>query len=195
MPYSLELPDATADRYRTVLDVIDATHRLIAAHSAAFPADAAALAGFRYPDEFRTEVAGLAAAVVPLPVGAPPPVVPATVGPPPPSATVGFARVKQILDGSVAGWAAANGGAAPKLTQRHQSPAFGWATKPQLLAATALDFRLIEPGVAGKDTNLVKALRDDDGVDGNGRMPAGGPFLPPDQIGEIVAWIDAGTPD
>ena len=115
-----------------------------------------------------------------------------------PYPAVTFARVKEILDGAIAAWQANNHDREPKLTQRH-GPQFACATKQQLADATGVGFRLIDPAKVGNgqgsQTNLVMALRDDDGVEGHGRMPHGGPYLPADQIDEIVHWIDAGLPD
>jgi hypothetical protein len=116
-----------------------------------------------------------------------------------PVPNVTFAEVKTILDSAIAGWRHKNHDRVPNLTGRHNDPNFGWDTKEQLLATTAKGFRLIERGQIGqqpgqgKDTNLVKALRDPAGVDDNGQMPDGGPFLPlnPD-IQKIIDWIDGG---
>jgi hypothetical protein len=113
-------------------------------------------------------------------------------------AAVAWARVKEILDGAILGWKAQNNGREPRLKPRHGA-SFGWDTKEMLAAANALGLRLIDPNMVGNgqgaQTNLVIALRDEDGVEGNGQMPNGGPFLPVDQIDEIVRWIDAGMPD
>src|SRR4051794_39596487 len=95
---------------------------------------------------------------------------------------VTFTEVQDVLKTAIKGWRNKNGNAVPDLTGRHNDPQFGWDTKQQLLAATAKGFRLIEPEKIGKnpaqgeDTNLVKALRDPDGVDENGQMPDDGPF-------------------
>jgi hypothetical protein len=114
-----------------------------------------------------------------------------------PTPTIGWPRIKQILDGIIAAWQTKNG-RPPKLKQKH-GPTFVWDTKQQLADAVARGNRLIDPAKVGNgqgaQTNLVIALRDDDGVDGNGRMPVGGPFLQPEEINEIVQWIDAGMPD
>jgi hypothetical protein len=115
---------------------------------------------------------------------------------------VTFTEVKQVLDSAIAGWTKKNNGAVPNLHGKHQDPNFGWSTKQQLLAATAKGFQLIEPGKIGrpdkqgKDTNLVKSLRDAAGVSNNGKMPDLGPFLNPvPDIQKIVDWIDEGCPD
>lgn len=115
---------------------------------------------------------------------------------------VSFAEVKVVLESAIAGWRQKHGNAVPNLTGRHNDPNFGWATKAQLLNATAKGFRLIDPDKIGKnpgqgkDTNLVTALMDPDGVDDNGQMPDGGPFLKPaPNIQKIIDWIDGGCPD
>jgi hypothetical protein len=115
----------------------------------------------------------------------------------PPVVATGFARVKQILDGALGAWKVQHHEPNPDLTSpaTHDHPQFGWQTKQQLINSAPLGFKLIEAGKPGKDTNLVKALRDATGVDDNGRMPRGGPFLLDTEIAEIVAWIDAGMLD
>jgi hypothetical protein len=112
--------------------------------------------------------------------------------------SVPWSRIKEILDGAINGWKVQHNGREPKLTLRHGA-SFGWDTKDKLANATAQGFRLIDPSMVGNgqgaQTNLVIALRDEDGVEGFGQMPNGGPFLPTDQINEIVRWIDADMPD
>jgi|SRR5215469_6756880 len=114
-------------------------------------------------------------------------------------------RIKAILDGAIADWRAAHNNRVPRLKQKH-GPTFGWDTKADLLNAVVIvggqSYRLIDPDLAaqkkGDQTNLVKALRDPDGVDGNGQMPNNGPFLTvthPDEIPEIIQWINDGMPD
>jgi Ferritin-like len=118
---------------------------------------------------------------------------------PAPAPTTHWPQVKKILDDLIANWAALNG--PPDLTGKHSDPHFGWATKAQLIASKPFgQYQLIEPGVAGKDTNLVKALRDPTGVANKGQMPYGGPYLTDDpqgaeKIKTIITWIDEGTPD
>jgi hypothetical protein len=115
---------------------------------------------------------------------------------------VSFVEVQAVLESAIAGWRQKNGNRVPNLTGRHNDPNFGWATKQQLLTAKAKGFQLIDhdkigkqPG-QGKDTNLVKALRDTDGVDENGQMPDQGPFLKPvPDIQKIIDWIDGGCLD
>jgi hypothetical protein len=112
--------------------------------------------------------------------------------------SVPWTRVKEILDAAIAGWKVQNNGREPRLSLRHGA-SFGWDTKDKLANAKAQGFRLIAPSMVGNgqgaQTNLVIALRDEDGVEGFGQMPNGGPFLPSDQIDEIIRWIDAGMPD
>jgi hypothetical protein len=107
-----------------------------------------------------------------------------------------FADVKTILDGAIAGWKAAHGGNDPDLIGAHQrDPAqpFGWSSKAELLSSFARRRQLIQPGVKGKDTNLVIALVT--GLPPFPRMPNDGPFLAQADIDTIAAWIDAGCPD
>jgi hypothetical protein len=122
-----------------------------------------------------------------------------------PTQALRWPRIKAILDGAIADWRTANGNRVPKLKQKH-GPSFGWDTKADLVNAAAViggqSFRLIDPALAaqqkGDQTNLIKALRDPDGVDGNGQMPNNGPFLTdthPGFIQEIVQWINDGMPD
>ena len=86
---------------------------------------------------------------------------------------------------------------------------FSWKDRGALLDATVklgspqLSFRLISPELIGNGkgdkTNLVVALRDEDGVEEFGQMPKGGNdegrTATPLQIATIVAWIDAGCPE
>src|SRR5262249_55377202 len=117
--------------------------------------------------------------------------------PPAPAPGIGWPRVKQILDGAIAAWKAKHH-RDPDLTGVH-GDTFGWDTKDQLKAGEAFGFRLIAPAKVGNgqgaQANLIIALRDPSGVQGNGRMPRGGPFLKDTEINEIVQWIDAGLPD
>jgi hypothetical protein len=85
---------------------------------------------------------------------------------------------------------------------------FLWRTRQELLDAVVdlqdggPTFRLIDPGLIGNgrghETNLVRALRDRDGVAGKGRMPFGGngdqQYATALQIETIVVWIDSGCP-
>src|SRR5262245_31612520 len=99
-------------------------------------------------------------------------------------AAVTWTRVKEILDGVIADWRAAHANQVPRLRQKH-GPSFSWDTKADLAAASAViageTYRLIDPALVaqrrGAETNLIKALRDPDGVDSNGQMPNGGPYL------------------
>jgi hypothetical protein len=117
-----------------------------------------------------------------------------------------FWDVKAILD-----WLT-NHRTTAQLQSRH-GPQFKWAKRDDLVnAVVQLDpsqctldvdcFKLIDPSLVGVgrggEANLVKALRDSDGVAGNGRMPFGGngdgQFATPLQIETIIAWIDLGCP-
>jgi hypothetical protein len=109
-----------------------------------------------------------------------------------------FKIVKDLLDKSLADWAADNG-AQPDLS-RHAStghPQMVWYTAGDLRAAWGKGMPLIQPDVVGKkrgnEANLVLALRT--GVAGKPRMPLGGPYLTDPEIQEIVDWIDAGCLD
>lgn len=117
-----------------------------------------------------------------------------------------FWDVKAILD-----WLT-NGSSEETLQLRH-GLLFKWHTRQDLVdAVVQLDptlctpdedcFRLIDPELVlqqrGADTYLVKALRDEGGVGGNGQMPAGGnadgrmaTLL---MIDTIVRWINLGCP-
>jgi hypothetical protein len=107
---------------------------------------------------------------------------------------IGWDRVKGILDHSLLLWAQDRG--YPANMTRH---GFRWETKQDLLAARAYGFRLIEENQVGQGkgshTNLVIAFREPFGVQGLGRMPLDGPYIPDYEIEEIRIWIDAGCPD
>jgi hypothetical protein len=99
-----------------------------------------------------------------------------------------------------------------RTTQQLQSihgSTFQWQTRQQLLGAVVnlgdggttfplIDGTLIGNG-QGANTNLVKALRDPNGVDNNGQMPFGGngdnQHATALQIETIIKWIDAGCPE
>jgi hypothetical protein len=117
-----------------------------------------------------------------------------------------FWDVKAILD-----WL--TNGSTPEMLKRRHGVTFSWSSKEELLAAVVqLDdeqctpgedcFRLIDPNLVqerrGADTNLVKALRDEGGVNGNTQMPPGGNADRQQatalMIDTIVRWIDAGCP-
>ena len=117
------------------------------------------------------------------------------------SATPNFWDIKAILD-----WLTNN--RTPEQLQSKHGATFQWRTRQQLLDAIVdlrnggptfplIDASLIGNG-KGNQANLVKALRDDNGVAGNGKMPDGGngdgQFATPLQIQTIIQWIDAGCP-
>ena len=97
-------------------------------------------------------------------------------------------RVKEILDGIMERWIERWG--------RQPLPGihtYYWNTAQQLQDAVLSGVRAIEPGVAGRETQLVRSLARSVGT--SGRMPLRGPFLDSEEIDEIVAWIDAGMPE
>ena len=96
-------------------------------------------------------------------------------------------RVKELLDGIMARWVERWG--RDPLPGIH---AYYWETPEELQEAVLSGIRAIEPGVPGKDTQLVRSLARSVGT--SGRMPLRGPFMPRHEIEEIVAWIDNGMP-
>lgn len=93
--------------------------------------------------------------------------------------------------------------------QNVHGTSFGWDTRQMLLDAEfnlqdgGPTFQLIQADMIGnemgRETNLIKALRDRDGVGGNKQMPLGGngdrQYATPLQIEIIIRWIDAGCPE
>tara|TARA_B100000378_G_scaffold207030_2_gene170214 strand:+ start:2849 stop:3124 length:276 start_codon:yes stop_codon:yes gene_type:complete len=71
--------------------------------------------------------------------------------------------------------------------------AYYWETRDELADSVLSGVRAIEPGVEGKDTQLVRSLART--VLTFGRMPLRGPFVPREEIDEIISWIDAGMPE
>jgi mono/diheme cytochrome c family protein len=97
-------------------------------------------------------------------------------------------RVKEILDGIMNRWTVrAKRAPYPGIHEYY------WATPQDLQKSVLSGHRAIEPGVPGKETNLVRSLAR--GVRGTGRMPLRGPFLSQEELDEIVAWIDNGMPE
>jgi hypothetical protein len=114
-----------------------------------------------------------------------------------------FAQIKQILDALVAGcdWA--------RMRDVHGEPNFGWNTVAQLRSVTIrptgpsgkayplIDMNLVNAKQAA-NTNLVRALRDPNGVDFNGKMPFQAPpgrHATPTEIQLIIDWLNAGMPE
>ena len=102
--------------------------------------------------------------------------------------TVYWPRVKEILDGIMERWK----------RRRERDPLPGihryyWSSPQELTECVLSGTRAIEPGVAGRETQFVRALARSVGT--WGRMPLRGPFLSEDEIDEIVSWIDAGMPE
>ena len=97
-------------------------------------------------------------------------------------------RVKEILNHIMERWIERWG--------RNPLPgihAYYWETRDELAGSVLSGVRAIEPGVEGKDTQLVRSLART--VLTFGRMPLRGPFVPRAEIDEIISWIDAGMPE
>ena len=109
-----------------------------------------------------------------------------------------FSEVKALLELIIADWKTKHH-RDPDLEGAHSTDKFSWETKEELLASVALDFPLIQPEVIGQnpkrgqEANIVVAFQT--GVDGNPRMPLGGPFRTPAEIQTLIDWIDAGCPE
>jgi|GEM_PF-6893675 len=108
-----------------------------------------------------------------------------------------FKNVKDILDGALATWKAANG--PYDLSGHNTGPApMAWTTKDELLAAWGHGKRLIDPTVIGNGqgatANLIIDLRTGFGKPPR-RMPDGGPYITDVDINTIIAWIDSNCPD
>jgi hypothetical protein len=103
-----------------------------------------------------------------------------------------FERVQDILNTAIANWEQQHGRQA--IVAKHD-PAFGWASRDQLVNSVAFGLPLIAPATIGNNSadtsNLVIALRT--GVPGYPRMPIRGPYLGDPEINEIVDWINAGA--
>ena len=100
---------------------------------------------------------------------------------------VKWPRVKDLLEGILGRWTARHGDPAPGIHD------FYWDTPEKLANNKPYGRQLIEPGKAGRETNLVIFLRK--GVGTLPRMPRGGPFLSEDEILDIERWIDTGMPE
>ena len=97
-------------------------------------------------------------------------------------------RIKEILDRVMERWIERWG--RDPLPGIH---AYYWSTRQELADSVLSGVRAIEPGVEGKDTQLVRSLART--VLTFGRMPLRGPFVPREEIDEIIVWIDAGMPE
>ena len=104
---------------------------------------------------------------------------------------VTWARVKELLDGLMARWEQRHGRKA--FLKEIHGGTFGWETLQQLAECSSYGKRLIEPGIPGRRTYLVRFLTT--AVDGMPRMPVNTPFLTSEEIDEIVMWIDSGMPE
>jgi hypothetical protein len=103
---------------------------------------------------------------------------------------VDFARVKWILDNAITTWQNDPNNENPADLSGHGA-SFSWATREALLAAVGHGVKLIQVKGKGQGSkaNLVIDLRT--GINGQNRMPRGGPFVPEPQIKEIEDWIEA----
>jgi hypothetical protein len=108
---------------------------------------------------------------------------------------VNWSRVKEVLDNSLKRWQSEHG-REPKMKAVHEGH-IGWGSKEELMGSRVYDKQLIEPDKVGngraEETNLVKILRRN--VGGFRRMPSRGPYLPNEEIEELVQWINTGMPD
>jgi hypothetical protein len=114
-----------------------------------------------------------------------------------------FTRVKAILNAAMAN--AVNTNADLQRVHREATfpPLKANFTRDQLVNGKARTLDLIPAAMIGPptgtainqgdNTNLVRALRGQ--LPGVPLMPGGGPAVPPDQILEIVAWINTGCLD
>lgn len=104
-------------------------------------------------------------------------------------------RIKELLDTALERWKAENG-RDPRMKGAHDGHV-GWETKEELASSSPYDKLLIDPEKTGsgkaEETNLIRILRGPIGA--YRRMPSGGPYLSPEEIKEIAAWIDEGMPD
>ena len=105
-----------------------------------------------------------------------------------PQSVVYWPRVKEILDNIMERW--------KERWEREPYPGiheYYWETAKDLQESVLNGYRSIEPGLAGKDTHLVKALARGCGT--FGKMPLRGPFVSRDEVNEIIVWIDSGMPE
>ena len=101
---------------------------------------------------------------------------------------VRWPRVKQILDEIMARWERREGRRGmPGIHDYH------WESPEHLANDNSMGRVFIEPGVPGEETSLVTGLRRGFGT--IPRMPMNGPFVKPEEIQEIVDWIDDGMPE
>jgi hypothetical protein len=110
-------------------------------------------------------------------------------------AQTGWPRIKEILDNSLERWKEQNG-RKPALKVSHDGK-LNWNSKEELAECSPFGLTLIESDKVGvgkaTETNLVKILKRS--IGGFRRMPSRGPYIPDEEIQEIVDWIDAGMPD
>ena len=97
-------------------------------------------------------------------------------------------RVKEILAGIMERWKERWG--RDPLPGIHQ---YYWDSPQELAESVLSGVRAIEPGVPGRDTQLVRSLAR--AVLTFGRMPLRGPFLSREEVEEVITWIDDGMPE
>ena len=97
-------------------------------------------------------------------------------------------RVRELLDGIMARWERKE--AARVFPASIPTPG---PLRKNSLTTNPMGSKFIEPGIPAEETALIISLRK--GFGSIPRMPMGGPFLKPDEIDEIAAWIDAGMPE
>ena len=105
-----------------------------------------------------------------------------------PQSVVYWPRVKEILDNIMERW--------KERWEREPYPGiheYYWETAKDLQESVLNGYRSIAPGLAGKDTHLVKSLARGCGT--FGKMPLRGPFVSRDEVNEIIVWIDSGMPE
>ena len=105
-----------------------------------------------------------------------------------PQSVVYWPRVKEILDNIMERW--------KERWEREPYPGiheYYWETAKDLQESVLNGYRSIEPGLAGKATQLVKSLARGCGT--FGKMPLRGPFVSRDEVNEIIVWIDSGMPE
>jgi len=114
-----------------------------------------------------------------------------------------FADIKAILDRLVSGVDQ------ERMKAAHHEPKFRWTTLEELKGIVVRprgdqgrEYPLIEQQLVdekrGADTNLVRALRDPNGVSPWGQMPRRPPpgrLATPEEIALIVDWLNAGMPE
>ena len=101
---------------------------------------------------------------------------------------VKWPRVQKILHRIMERWEQREGrNGVPGIHQ------YRWDSPEELALDRAMGKQFIESGIRGDKTNLVISLRT--GFGNIPKMPMSGPFVKPNEIEEIVQWIDCGMPE